>query len=55
MYCQHKFKFLMTSVQATELQVLGETFNEADSIVSVVKTVATQHGDSNVVVMLDQK
>ena len=44
----------MTSVQATEFQVLGETF-EADSIVSVVKTVATQYGDSNVVVMLDQK
>ena len=45
----------MKSVQATEFQVLGETFNEADSIVSVVKTVAAQYSESNVVVMLDQK
>jgi len=45
----------MKSVQATEFQVLGETFNEADSIVSVVKAAAAQYGESNVVVMLDQK
>ena len=35
--------------------MLGETFDEADSIVSTVKTVAAQHGEANVVVLLDQK
>ena len=42
-------------VQAAELKVLGATFDEADSIVSVVKTVASEHGEANVVVLLDQK
>jgi len=42
-------------VQAMELKVLGETFDEADSIASVVKTVADQYGEANVVVLLDQK
>ena len=41
--------------QAKELKVLGETLDEAESIASVVKAVATQHGDANVVVLLDQK
>ena len=53
--CTAQNHFLMKSVQATEFQVLGETFNEADSIVSVVKAAAAQYGESNVVVMLDQK
>jgi len=42
-------------VQAKELTVLGETFDEADSIAAVVKSVAAQHGEANVVVLLDQK
>ena len=42
-------------MQAAELKVLGATFEEADSIVSVVKTVASEHGEANVVVLLDQK
>ena len=41
--------------QAKGLKVLGETLDEAESIASVVKAVATQHGDANVVVLLDQK
>ena len=46
---------IMLCVQAKELKVLGETFDEADSIATVVKTVAAQHGEANVVVLLDQK
>ena len=42
-------------VQAAEFKVLGETFDEADSIASVVTTVATQYGEANVVVLLDQQ
>ena len=42
-----------------ELRVLGETFDEADSVALVVKTVAAQHGEANAVtvpvVLLDQK
>ena len=38
-----------------ELRVLGETFDEADSVALVVKTVAAQYGEANVVVLLDQK
>ena len=45
----------MLCVQAKELTVLGETFDEADSIAAVVKSVAAQHGEANVVVLLDQK
>ena len=37
------------------MKVMGATFEEADSIVSVVKTVASEHGEANVVVLLDQK
>ena len=42
-------------VQAAEFKVLGETFDEADSIASVVTTVASQYGEGNVVVLLDQQ
>ena len=35
--------------------MLGVTFDEADSIASIVKKVAAEHGDANVVVLLDQK
>ena len=37
------------------MKILGATFAEADSIASVVKTVASEHGEANVVVLLDQK
>ena len=42
-------------MQAADFKVLGATFDEADSIVSTVKAVADQHGEGNVVVLLDQK
>ena len=47
--------FLTTSVQATEFQVPGETFDEADSIMSVVKAVATPYDERTLVDMLKQR
>jgi hypothetical protein len=50
-----QFTGSIVHVQAAEFKVLGETFDEADSIASVVTTVATQYGEANVVVLLDQQ
>ena len=42
-------------MQVHASKILGESFAEAQSIVSTVQDVASDHGDENVVVIVDQK
>ena len=38
-----------------EFKVLGETFAEVEMMVATVKNIALRHGETNTVVLLDQK